>query len=231
MNPNIKPVEYYIQKNGVRLLGYGQAGCCKTPTTATAPRPLLLSCEPGLASLKGTNTPTWVVNNANEADEFIRWINESKESSNYDTLAVDSYNKLMEMYLTRAKNKHSNLMKAYGILEDDGRRVTDALFYLQQKHLYIIGQLGKMQEDDAEVICPVFPGQALNRYIPHLFDQLGYFSRHIVPGCLEPVIGIRFHGTPGIRARDRSLKLDKIEWPDTPTGLPNLTRIFAKAMS
>lgn len=228
---NLKPVEYYIQRNGVRLLGYGQAGCAKTPTIATAPRPVLLACEPGLASLKGSGVPTYFVNDADQADDFIKWITSSKEASNFDTVCIDSYTKLMEMYLERARNKYTNLQKAYGILEDDGRKTTNSLFWMEQKHLYIIGQIGKMSEDEGEILCPVFPGQALNRYIPHLFEQIGYFSRHNVPGCLKPVLGIRFQGTPGIRARDRSLRLAEVEWPDTPEGLPNLSRIFAKAMS
>lgn len=227
---DIRPVEYFIARDGAKMIGYGGAGCGKTPTCATAPRPLYFAIEPGRRSLLGSKIPTILCDTAERVDDALKWATESSEAKNYDTFCIDSFDRMMELFLLRAKSRNANLMKAYGVLEDQGRAAVDKLFYMPQKHIYAICQLGSIEENEQQITCPTLPGKALNKYVPHLFDQIGYFSRMSATGYPVDMITIRFQGTHSIRARDRTGLLAEVEWPDIPNGLPNLTRIFNKLM-
>lgn len=229
---DLKPADHFARCFGVKALVYGRAGSAKTPSIATAPRPLLLATEPGLGSLRGVqNVATYMAHTPEKVDEFFKWFfSGASDVKNYDTLAIDSLSQLFYLILEKAKTKTSHGMKAYGILDEEGYDLATKLYYMQEKHMYLISQYGTMEENGVVVSRPMFEGQALNRKIPHLFDQILYLSRVTVAGHPNGIIGMRARATPDIMARDRYGKLDEIEWPDTPDGLPNLTKIFSKVM-
>ena len=234
---DLRTADQLYKRQGVRMLVYGKAGSGKTPMIQSAPRPVLLATEVGTTSLRGSNVPICEARTADAVDEFFKWFFESNESKSFDTVCIDSYTRLMELFLERALVKTRGAkIPAYGILETDGNILNYKLFNMVDKHAYLIAQLGKLGEEDPSM-APAFPGKALNRSIPHLFDQLGYISKIVVGGVPEGVSALRFRETPAVQARDRSMRLDELEYPNDAqgnpcaVGFPNLSRIFAKVMS
>ena len=204
-----------------------------TPSLQTAPRPLLLACEPGLGSLRGVqHVATYDAMTIERVEEFLKWFHSgSAELKNFDTLIIDSLSQLMDLILTRAQSKYPHGKQAYGNLDEVGFDIVQKLYYTREKHLFMICQYGQMEEDGQMVSRPMFPGQALNRKIPHLFDQILYFHQQQPPGWQYPIRAVRCRPTLQIMARDRFGRLDEIEWADTESNLINLSKLFYKVMS
>jgi hypothetical protein len=230
---DLKPADYFARCYGVKALAYGRAGSRKTPSLQTAPRPLLLACEPGLGSLRGVqHVATYEATTIEKIDEFFKWFfSGSAELKNFDTLVIDSLSQLMDLILAKALAKYPHGKQAYGHLDEEGYDLVQKLYYTKEKHLFMICQYGQMEEDGQMVSRPMFPGQALNRKIPHLFDQILYFHQQQPPGYQYPICAVRTRPTVQIMARDRFGRLDEVEWADPTTGLPNLSQMFQKVMS
>lgn len=225
MNANdLKPANTFAQTYGVKMIGYGPPGVGKTPLVNTAPRPVLLAGEPGLLSMKGSNVPTWVADTPQRIDEFFTWFFKSAEVKNYDTLAVDSATQIAEIYLRDELKRNKDGRKGYGEMSRKMMDHLSALFYIRYKHIYLIAKEGVIDTDGSSEKRPHFPGQELNVQIPHLYDLVAHIAETDVPGVHGKRLAIRTKGTFGIRARDRSGKLDALEPPD-------LTLLFNKAMA
>jgi hypothetical protein len=237
MNINdLKPAGQLIRKYGVKAIIYGQPGTTKTPMINTAPRPVLLATEPGLLSMKGSTVPTWEAFTIERIADFFKWFTESKEASQFDTLAIDSGSQLAEISLTYHLERNKDGRKAYGELSIEVMKWFDALYYMQQKHILLIckqmaAEVGKQVVKNGggfsvEMVYqaqPYFPGKDLNIKVPHRYDEILHVSKVNIPGAGEQ-IAIRSKGTAEILARDRSGMLAELE-------PANLTNLFNKCMS
>lgn len=213
-------------QSGVKALVYGPPGSGKTPIAATAPNPVLLAIEPGLLSMRGSNIATWEAPTVAKIEEFFSWLFGSAEASQFDTVCVDSISEYAELVLgeelAKPENKHA--MQAYGEMS---RRVMPnimKLYYMKQKHMYLICKECHKDNDEKQKLHPYFPGKDLGIKIPHLYDSIWYLSKTQVPGIPTPTLAFRTQGTYNITARDRSGMLAEFE-------PPNLTDIFNKTMS
>ena len=99
---SLKPASEFAKNYGVKAIVYGSAGSGKTPIINTCPNPVLLACEPGLLSLRGSKVPTWEAYSADKVDEFFEWFFKSNETKKFDTLAIDSISQMAELYLQKA---------------------------------------------------------------------------------------------------------------------------------
>lgn len=234
---NLKPAGQLVQRFGVKAILYGQPGTGKTPMINTAPRPVLLASEPGLLSMRGSNVPTWEAFTPEKVEEFFKWFFESREASNFDTLAIDSGSQIAELSLAKHQARCKDGRKAYGEMSLECMRWFDQLYYMPQKHVVMIckqmkAEVGKqvvMQGGAFAVEMsyqaqPFFPGQDLNIKVPHRYDEILYVGQAQVPGVAQPTIALRTKGTAEILARDRSGRLAELEPPD-------LSALFQKAMS
>lgn len=235
---NLKPAGQLAQRFGVKCMLFGQPGTGKTPMLNTAPRPVLLATEPGLLSMRGSNLPTWEAYNPQAIAEFFDWFLKSKESANFDTLAIDSGSQLAEIILAEEQRRQKDGRKAYGEMSRRCMEYFDGLYFMPNKHIVLIckqmkAETGKqIVKNEAggfgvEMIYqaqPYFPGNDLNIKVPHRYDEILYVGRATVPGRAKEVIAIRTQGTAEILARDRSGRLAELE-------PPNLADIFNKAMS
>jgi hypothetical protein len=228
---DLQPSGNLAKKFGVKSIVYGKAGIGKTPIAATAPRPVLLAAEPGLLSMKGTNIPTWEcydVNNPtdikkpyNRVIEFFDWFFRSNESKSFDTLAIDSLTQVCEIVLRYELGKNSHGLKGYGemsrfIMET----ICEPLYYMPNKHLYLICKQEVANENGQAVKVPFFPGQDLKVKIPHLFDEILHLDEYNIPGVGKQV-AFRCKPSFDTKARDRSGMLNEFE-------PPNLGNIFTK---
>lgn len=213
---------------GVKMMGYGPPGGGKTPLIITAPRPAMLVLEPGMLSMRQPGAERIAaysaINDLKRADEWFEWALNSAEGRNFDTYVVDSWTEYAQIVLRHYQGTNKHGQKAYGEMAMHVMAKARALYYHKYKHVYLICQEGKIPEDGYNMSKPVFPGQALNGEMPHLFDLIARVGLHQMNGFPNPVPSILCHRKDDLFARDRSGRLAQYEPKD-------LGALFAKAMS
>lgn len=226
MNKNdLKPASTLAKKNGVKAIVYGLPGAGKTPVVKTAPRPVILAVEPGMMSMRDAhNIPAYEAYSFEKIDEFFKWWFGSSEVSAFDTLAIDSLSQMAEIALDHFKARNKDGRKAYGEMSDWVMGHVNKLFYMPQKHMYLICKQAKIDSGSGNYFLPYFPGNDLDVKIPHLFDEILRLDNAVrIPGLLKEVTAFQTKESFNYKARDRSGKLDEFEQPD-------LTNLFNKCM-
>lgn len=231
---DLRPASELAKQFGVKCVLYGDPGTGKTPLTMTAPRPVLLATEPGMLTMKnsGDSIPTFEAYEDREDKskaprricEFFDWVFRSNEAKNFDTICIDSASQLAEAFLSEELKRNKHGLKAYGEM---ARRVLDlltGLYYLPNKHVYLIAKQDVLNENGVTSKRPYFPGRDLNIKVPHMYDEILHIGEAPVPGQPKPVVAIRTASTFGIVARDRSCNLAEFE-------PPHLGNLFNKCMS
>lgn len=225
MNINqLKPVSSLAQRFGVKSLIFGGPGSGKTPLLNTAPRPVLCVIEPGMLSMRNSSIPAWEAYTPERFEEFFSWLMQSAEAKAFDTVGIDSISQLAEIYLTKMLGMHKDGRKAYGEMSRKIMEYMNALYYMPQKHIYLIAKQMSVEESGSLKRKPYFPGQDLNVKVPHMYDEILHLGMERVPQFQQPVNAIRTRETFDCVARDRSGMLDEIEEP-------HLEKLFTKAMS
>lgn len=207
---DFKQAQEYAKTYGVKSIVYGPAGSGKTPIINTASRPILLACEPGMLSMRGSNVPTYATNNPDQIDEFFKWCFHSKESSNFDTICIDSGSQMAEIYLKKAERTNKHGLAAYGQMAEDTFKHLEGLYYLQQKHVYLVCKLDVLQSGMRR---PYWPGKELHAKVPHLYDFILYVDTHNVPNVGQ-VRAFQCHQSIDTMARNRTGNLNMFEQPD-----------------
>jgi hypothetical protein len=221
---NLKPASTLAQRFGVKAVAYGGPGTGKTPCINTAPKPVLCVIEPGMLSMRSSSIPAFEAYDANKITEFFDWLFKSNEAKQFDTVGIDSISQLAEIFLTQELLRNKDGRKAYGEMSRRVMDIVNQLYYMPQKHVYLIAKQAVYDEGGIQKKRPFFPGQDLNVKVPHMYDEVLHFGLVNVPGQPKPVVGIRCQESFDIMARDRSGKLNEIEPPD-------LSAIFSKCMS
>lgn len=216
---DFKPAKQFALQYGAKMICYGPPGSGKTPLINTAPNPCLLITEPGMMSMRTSNVPAVLGRTPEEIDDFFKWLFGSNESRKFDTVAIDSGSQLAETYLDReleGKSKAGNKVDgkaAYGNMARTVHKHLNGLFFMQQKHVYIICKQMLAEADGVTQKKPYFPGQDLNVRIPHLYDIILHLDKQNVPG-VGLTRAFRCQGDYSAVARDRSGSLAEFEPPD-----------------
>lgn len=211
----LKPIGSLAKVYGAKSVLFGGPGSGKTPLIATCPNPVALITEPGLLSIrKISHVPAWEAYEAPKIDEFFKWFFESAESKKFDTLCVDSITQMAEIYLKKELSVNKDGRKAYGQMSMKVRENIDKMFYLPNKHIMLIAKQGIFEDETGSKKKPYFPGQELNVYVPHLFDEILHLGLYNVPGVVGETRAIRTKENFNTVARDRSGNLSEFEFPD-----------------
>ncbi len=206
---------------GCKCIIYGPAGGGKTPIINTAPRPLLLSIEPGLLSMRGSIVPTFEAHTSQRIDEFFKWFFNSAETKNFDTLAVDSGSYMADVYLqaalkgtSKAGNKKHG-MAAYGDMAADTMEHLRTLFYTREKHVYLICKEEIADVEYQSLRRPYFPGKVLNIDVPFLYDFILRLAKYNSIPNAPPGENLAFQcvGNVNVLARNRTGNLNEFEPP------------------
>lgn len=222
---DLQPASTLARKFGVKTVMYGGPGSGKTPLIMTAPRPVLCVVEPGMLSMRqATNIPAFEAYTPERIEEFFDWIFRSPEARNFDTVAFDSASQVAEIILTQELKRNKDGRKAYGEMSRRCMDYFNGLYFLPNKHVYLIAKQTVVDEGGVMRRKPYFPGQDLNVKVPHLYDEILHLGQVNLPGMGKPVVGIRTAEAFDIMARDRSGKLAELEPPD-------LSALFAKVMA
>lgn len=215
---------------GIKTIVYGPSGTGKTPIINTAPRPLLLSIEPGLLSMRGSTVPTYEAHSSQRIDEFFKWFFNSTETKNFDTLGIDSGSYMADVYLQTALKGTSNAgnkkhgMQAYGDMATNTMEHLRTLFYTRYKHVYLICKEELADVEFQSLRRPYFPGKVLNIDVPFLYDFILRLAKTNVPGVVGETLAFQCNGTMNISARNRTGNLNDFE-------PPNFSTLVNKAMS
>jgi hypothetical protein len=222
---SLVPLGSLAKRFGVKAVCYGPAGGGKTPVLCTAPRPVILVTEPGMLSVREVmNVPAWdAINNPKQIVDFFKWLNSSAEAKGFDTVGMDSLSQMAELILREELGRNKDGRKAYGEMSRRVMEHMENLFYMPQKHTFLIAKQQIIEVGEGKFKQPYFPGQDLGVKIPHLFDEFWQLDTHRVPGQAQPVKALLTRQRFDTMARDRSGNLDEYEQPD-------LTNVFKKAM-
>ncbi len=216
---SLKHATEYAKLYGVKALVYGPPGSGKTPIINTAPRPVLLACEPGLLSMRGSTVPTFQAFTAKSIDEFFEWLFSSNETKNFDTVCIDSTTQMAEIYLNDFLNGTSkggnkiHGMAAYGEMAKATLKHLERLYFLPYKHTYLIAKESVDNENGLTVKRPYYPGQQLPKDVPGKYDCILRLAIHNVPGVGQ-VKAFRCIASLEEMARNRTGTLNEFEPPD-----------------
>lgn len=219
---DLKPASQCAHNFGVKILMYGPPGAGKTRLIHTAPNPVFISAEPSLASMRDAgHIPCIMATDVKTIDDVFKWVFQSNEVKNFDTICPDSLTEIANIYLehelsktTSAGNK-AHGQAAYGEMARKVMTIANGLFYMQNKHVYITAKELVDDEGDKKIKKPLFPGNVLKAEIPHLYDEILRIDFYKgVPGFPQAVQAIRTCEDFAIRARDKHGKLMPYEPPD-----------------
>ncbi len=205
---DLRPAKEFAQMFGCKAIIYGPPGSAKTPKINTCPKPVLLAVEPGLLSMRNSNIPTWMAPNKARIDEFFKWFEHSSEAKNFDTLAIDSVSQMCNIALDESKAKHG--LAQYGEMADYVWPYMQRLYFMKEKHMYLIAKEELTTDGKRR---PSYPGQQLNRDVPHLYDCILRIAKVPIPNVGE-TLAFQCNGTIDIIARNRTGDLADFEEPD-----------------
>ncbi len=212
-------------EHNAKILVFGRSGAGKTVLCSTAPKPLIISCESGLLSLKKYKIPVMEVSTLADLDEAYRQISTQPKFKKFQTICLDSISEMADTVLTDCKRRNKDKRAAFGEMNENMDRIIKAFRDLDNFNVYFSAREKKviMEEDGESSIVHMadMPGAAIREKMPYLFD--GVFYLDVVKGkggvykrILKTEADARFNGV-----KDRSGALDAKE-------APNLTTIFNK---
>lgn len=210
----------------IKCLVYGEAGTGKTWLCKTAPKPLIISAEKGLLTLKNEKIKVIEISSFKDLEDAYDFVLTDPRAAGIETVCLDSISDIAETVLGEEKeNCGADPRQAYGAYQDKLLPLIKKFRDLEGKHVYFTAKLKRVVDDFAKVTYygPSLPGQQLGNNLPYLFDLCMFLG----VGEEEDGTQYRYLQTQSDVqhiAKDRSGKLDATEPPD-------LTHIFEKSLS
>lgn len=202
----------------VKAACYAPAGYGKTVLCGTAPRPLIISAEEGLLSLKKLRVPFIEIQTLQDLREAHAWVMQSAEAKGFDTINLDSATDIAQATLIDLKTQYKDPRQAYGELGDALGSILRELRRLPEKHVYITCKDEVSKTTGVHV--PYMPGNLLEQEMPYWGDEL-FALRIIVGEDGKQGRWLQTQPDPQYYAKDRSGALAYYEPPD-------LTHVFTK---
>jgi len=209
----------------INILVYGDAGVGKTVLCATAPKPIILSAEGGLLSLRGAGIPVIECNSIDDVNEAYDYLSIKKNRAKYETVCIDSLSEIAETILEEGLSNTKDPRKAYGEMNKLMSTLVRGFRDLPMNS-YFSAKIRKIEDEESGglVVMPSAPGQQFAQSLPYMFDEVGYMFVTRDRKTKKPVRRVQFTGTSRLVAKDRSGMLDQFEEA-------NLTDIFNKALN
>jgi len=223
LKDKIKTPDKLVNKQGAKLLVYGQAGAGKTYATQTMPgNVLVISAEAGLLSIKDApNVSAIEVSNYDDLREVYSALKSGELV--YDSVCLDSVSEISEILLVHEKGRNKDGRMAY---QNVAEAVTSLMrsFRDLDMHVLFLCKEGKENNDGVFFFGPKMASRPLGDAITYFFDEV--LALRIVDDQDDEgnVIAARWLQTrigQGYTAKDRSGKLEAFEEP-------NLTALIKK---
>jgi phage nucleotide-binding protein len=203
-----------LSMSGVKLLVYGQAGAGKTSLIPTLPAPIVLSAEGGLLSIAGADVPYIEIASMGDLTEAYKWLSESAEAVQFQSVALDSISEVAEVVLNAEKKASKDPRQAYGAMQEQMADIIRAFRDLPGRHVYMSAKLEKTQDEMGRVLySPSMPGNKTGQQLPYFFDEvLALRVERDAEGNTQRALMCDSDGL--WLAKDRSGKLETWEAPD-----------------
>jgi phage nucleotide-binding protein len=200
--------------NGVKLLVYGQAGAGKTSLIPTLPNPIVLSAEGGLLSIQDAELPYIEITTMAELQEAYKWLAESAEAAQFESVAIDSISEIAEVCLNYEKKVNKDPRAAYGAMQEQMADIIRVFRDLPAKHVLMTAKLEKTQDEMGRILyAPSMPGNKTGQSLPYFFDEvLALRVERDADGNSQRALMCDSDGL--WLAKDRSGKLESWEAPD-----------------
>ena len=203
-----------LHANGVKLLVYGNAGSGKTSLIPTLPNPVVLSAEGGLLSIADADLPFVEVSSYDTLMEAYRWVIESDEAKQFESIALDSISEIAEVVLNHEKKIAKDPRQAYGSMQEQMADIIRAFRDIPGKHIYFTAKCEKATDESGRILyAPSMPGNKTGQSLPYFFEEvLALRVEKDAEGLAQRAL---MCDSDGIwQAKDRSGKLDTWEAPD-----------------
>lgn len=208
--------------HGIKVLVYGAAGVGKTTLCGTAPKPLIISAEAGLLSLRRQRIPVITVVSAGDLWDAFTWINQNAKKNGIETVCLDSISEIVEKVLADTKKKTKDPRAAYGDMATQAIDLVKAFRDLSGFNVVVTAKQATTVDPITNVsrAVPTAPGQQVGPALPYLFDEV-FHAATDKDQQGKTYYYLRTRAAFNADAKDRSGVLDELEYPD-------LTNIFAK---
>lgn len=189
--------------NGVKFMLYGAPDVGKTTLLTTLPKVLIIATEEGLTSINKHDVKFIRVTNKAELPSAIEWLNNPKNTANFDSIAVDSisyitYNVLAEIIAARPDLKEPR--QWYGELDRVIKPFIMCVLNLK-KNVCITAWQGEQHSkigNRFERFIPDAAGQAVMKYLLHFFDVTAHLAKHEVTKYhVDPATGQYYQDANG----------------------------------
>ena len=211
-----------IAAKHIKVLVHGPAGAGKTRLCATTGgKPLIISAESGLLSLKGFDLDVVTVTDMTTLQEVYQFL---KTDTTYDWVCIDSLSEVAEVCLSSEKAKTADGRKAYGETNDIMAKLIRAFRDLP-KNIYMAAKQDRVKDDVTGGIYfgGSMPGKTLTNDLAYYFDEVfAYQTWKDEQGVVHRMLQTQRDNQ--YDAKDRSGVLDFAEEP-------NLARIYQKITS
>lgn len=171
-------IKFTTTKTGgdfVKLLVYGQSGVGKTRLAATAPKPVIISSEKKLISLKDFDIPVVLIENHMDLEAAYKAVT-SEKGKGFQTVVIDSISDIAETilayFIANPEDDNPHGQAAYGSLAKVLMPLIKKFRDISDKNIYFIAK-SKMIEDqytNVSVFSPSLPGKILPGNISYEFD-------------------------------------------------------------
>lgn len=208
--------------SGVKVLVYGKSGMGKTRLCATAPKPIILSAESGLLSLRQYSIPVMEIKTVDDLVEAHQWFINNPHAKQFETVCIDSITEIGETVLANAKRQVKDPRQAYGELIEKMTATIKAFRDLEGFNVYMAAKAEPTKDEMTGIVSygPAMPGSKLGPQLPYLFDEVFALRQNRTPQGVEFTY-LQTKSELQWDAKDRSGALDAIEEP-------NLSKIFSK---
>ena len=197
----------------VNVLVYGQAGSGKTSLIPTMPAPVIISTEGGLLSIAGSAIPYIEVANMDALRDAYKWLLDSDESKQFESVAIDSISEVAEVSLGTEKKTNKDPRAAYGEMQTTMAEVIRSFRNLP-RHVLMTAKLEKSQDEMGRMLySPSMPGVKLGQSLPYFFDLM--LALRVEKDAENVTQRALMCDSDGLwQAKDRSGKLEAWEAPD-----------------
>ena len=202
-----------VAASNLKLLVYGAAGAGKTSLIPTLPKPIILSAEGGLLSIAEHDIPFLEVTSMDALREAYKWLLDSEEAKQFESVALDSISEIAEVCLSREKSIAKDPRQAYGEMQTTMAELIRSFRDLP-KHVLMTAKLEKAQDEMGRMLySPSMPGNKTGQALPYFFDlMLAMRVEKDDEGLTQRALMCDSDGL--WQAKDRSGKLDAWESPD-----------------
>lgn len=162
-----------VSASGVNVLLYGRAGIGKTVALGDLPKPVIISAESGLLSLRGRDVAYVVVRSLDELRDVFGWL---RSGTDYESVGLDSLSEVCDLAFVECRRRvGSEPAKLYPELR---QRVLPMLSEFRALPYHFVATAHELvrQTKREDLVMPAVVGSKLTDDLPYIFDIVLHYT-------------------------------------------------------